>query len=370
MFLALVLLIIFFIYTYMGQTYTVHDLAGKKYVLVQTDDAFAFNETKFLYHVFDLDSILKPYLALVKDDTNSTACYPILIRKIKALHMQLKQRKIERKRRALNFLGTAISWLTGVPDHDDMMQIKVTLNELIENNNQQQVINDKLWSSRVTPTKNNKVVLLEETLYKLQIISQTINLAKNQQFFSQSMDLNDLNEIIKYEKIVEIPLLDIMEYADIHVCQIENKIICIYKYPIITDRCKHFEIVPLAYEHGKIKMDNEVMRCGEQFVRAKNCKNNFRYNICQKESDDNCTTNVLNNIPSTCNILEENNEKIQTPEDGYVILDGSFRVNNESVEGTNLIEFKNNVTIDDKLYVNHKEELKEIIKKGTMPILK
>lgn len=344
--------------------YTVHDLANKKYVLIQTDDAFTFNDTQFLYHVFDLDTLMKPYQTIMNDTSYRTTEREILFRRIEALYGQLKQRKIVRNKRAINFLGTALSWVTGVPDHDDMIEIKSTLNELIENNNQQRIINERFNSLllETTESKRGASLVLHETVYKLQTILETINLAKNQQFFSQSIDLNDLNEIIKNEKNVEVPLLDIMEYATIHVCQLENKIIIIYKYPIITTRCKHFEIIPLAFMHGKLQLDNEIMKCGEQFVRTKNCKNNFRYNICQNELDDNCTTNILNDSPSTCDILQENNEKLQYPEDGYLLLDGTFEINNETVRGVNLIEFKHNITVDGKLYVNHKAELKQIIK--------
>lgn len=348
------------------RAYTIHNLSDKKYVLIHTTDTFTFNETRFLYHIFDLESLLRPYESVLRTSYQMTVEDEVLINRIKTLYEQLERRKVTRAKRSLDFLGTALSWLTGVPDHDDLIEIKQTLNDLIENNNQQRVINERfnsLLTDPMTPfNTRGSSVILSETLHKLQVILETINLAKNQQFFSQSLDLDNLEEVMKNEKNTEISLLDILEYADISVCRFGKKIIIIYKYPIIIRKCKHFKIIPLAFRHGKIQMDNEIMKCDEQFIRTKNCKNNFEYNICRMDVDDNCTTSVINNVPSTCNVLQENNEKTQFPGDGYIILDGTYEVNNESIRGINLIEFENNITIDGKLYVNHGEELKQVIK--------
>lgn len=343
------------------RAFTVHDLTGKKYILIQTTDTFPFNKTKFLYHIFDLDLLFTPYRDVLNSDYQRTVEVEIMIKKIKTLYEQIRNRS--RNRRSLNFLGTALSWLTGIPDHDDLIEIKQDLNELIVNNNQQKIINERFNKFLMHPKMLSEgTIIFSETLNKLKIILETINFAKNKQFFSQSVDLGDLEELIRNEENEEIPLLDILEYADIHVCQMELKIIIIYKYPIIMKQCKHFKIIPLAFRHGKIQMDSEIMKCGEKFIRTKNCKNNFRYNICQMENDDKCTSNMMNQLQPLCNVLQENNEKIQFPEDGYIILDGTFEVNNKTIDGINLIEFENNVTINKKLYVNHKEELKQIIK--------
>lgn len=48
------------------------------------------------------------------------------------------------QKRSINILGTIIKFITGTPDHDDLIEIKTHLNEIIENNNQQRVLTHTL----------------------------------------------------------------------------------------------------------------------------------------------------------------------------------------------------------------------------------
>ena len=102
------------------------DLKFKKYVLTETDPVYLFENTTYLYHVANLSIILGPYENIMKSkyvaEENKEEI--ILINKIEAQLIPFNRRL----QRSLNFLGSILKFVTGTPDHDDLIEIKTGLN--------------------------------------------------------------------------------------------------------------------------------------------------------------------------------------------------------------------------------------------------
>uniref|UniRef100_A0A0K8U463 Retrovirus-related Env polyprotein from transposon gypsy n=1 Tax=Bactrocera latifrons TaxID=174628 RepID=A0A0K8U463_BACLA len=166
--------------------------------------------------------------------------------------------------------------------------------------------------------------MLEEIHKELGDLMLTINFAKNKNFYFASINLEDIENIIKTEGS-DIPVINLMEYSDIHVCGIRDTFIVVYKYPIIKENCETYEITPISYEHVKIELDSKIAKCANGMKRINKCKNILSKYICKEEKPDNCTIPILLNLKSQCNVIEENNEEIKQISEGNILINGKKR---------------------------------------------
>lgn len=337
------------------------NVENKKYLLTETYPSYIYENSDYIFHMINLTKILSYYDSLY-DSMQSTAGLAketALINRIDILKNQLL---IRRKPRSLNFLGSAFSFVTGVPDHYDMVDIKEKINDIIENNNKQRLINTHF--EKLLETFNYKTItqhtMLQEIHKELEDLALTINFARNKNFYSPSININDIEKIIKSEN-TEIPVINIMEYSDIHVCKINDTFIVVYKYPIIKEKCETFDVTPISYKHGKFVLDNKISRCASGIKRIDKCKNILSKYICKENKIDNCTIPILLNLQAQCKTVEENNEEIKEISEGNVLIRGINRVNNETYEGTYLIQFTNETKINNEIFHNQNEEIKQYI---------
>ncbi len=284
----------------------------------------------------------------------------ILVNKIESLKSQLIP-NIYRPKRSLNFLGSMLKFITGTPDHDDLVEIKTSLNMLIENNNKQRTINSQF--ERILETLDPKAItekiIISEVYNELQSITNTINFAKTSNFYSGTLNLKDVYDLIKHEKL-DLPLINILEYADIHICYLQEAIITIYKYPILETKCSLFYVYPLAHKHGKINLDLKIAKCNN-YQRVSKCKNYMSTFICKSEPSDNCTIKILEDKSAQCDTIHENNAPLHILENGYILTDYQHTWNNIHISGPKLIHFNESTNIDNITYYNHQGQLREII---------
>uniref|UniRef100_W8BAW4 Retrovirus-related Env polyprotein from transposon gypsy n=1 Tax=Ceratitis capitata TaxID=7213 RepID=W8BAW4_CERCA len=284
----------------------------------------------------------------------------ILVNKIETLKNQLIP-KIYRPKRSLNFLGSMLKFITGTPDHDDLVEIKTSLNKLIENNNKQRTINSQF--ERILETLDPKTIteniVISEVYNELQSITNTINFAKTNNFYSGTLNLKDVYDLISHEKL-DLPIINILEYADIHICYLQEAIITIYKYPTLETKCSLFNVYPLAHKHGKINLDPKIAKCNK-YQRISKCRNYMSNFICKSEPSDNCTMKILEGKSAQCETIHENNVPLRILETGYIFTDYQHIWNNIHISGPKLIHFNESSTIDNITYYNHQRQLREIM---------
>lgn len=339
------------------------NLSGRRYILTETDDVYTYNSSAYLYHIANLSTILAPYENIMRTRYSNIQSQEesILINKIETLKTQLIPSE-HRIKRALNFLGSILKFITGTPDHDDLIEIKSGLNQLIENNNLQRQINSQFEKILETldPKSITETLIIREVYKELESITNTINFAKTGLFYSGTLNLKDIKEIIKTESY-DIPIINILEYSNIHVCIFNSAIVTIYKYPIITNKCKMYNLIPLAFKHGKYELKNKIAKCNNNFTNLSNCKNYIGTNICKIELKDKCTIPLLLNQKAQCNVIQENNNPLQILDHGNIIVDNVHIWNGQKINGPHLIQYDHSTTIDNKTYINHEQEIKDII---------
>ncbi|XP_017475030.1 PREDICTED: uncharacterized protein LOC108365501 [Rhagoletis zephyria] len=232
--------------------------------------------------------------------------------------------------------GSALKIITGTPDHDDLIEIKTGLKMLIENGNKQKKINSQF--ERILETLDPKTItddlVMTEVYNELSSVANTINFAKNGNFYSGTLNLKDIQQIVSNEAL-DSPLI-ILEYSDIHVCY---------------------------FNHAMILLDSKIAKCNNVFAPIEKCKNYVGNYICKIKNSDNCTINTLENKPAKCKVIHENNAPLEILEKGNIITDYNHTWNNIKIDGPKLIQFNYSATIDGKQYSNLQQEYKDAIYK-------
>ena len=282
------------------------------------------------------------------------------MKRIETLFEQLTE---HRHKRGLNFLGSALKFITGIPDHDEAVRIESTINKLIGNNEKQKIINsrfEKLLDS-INGQEIMNHVLLMEIHDQLLLLVRTINAAKNNEYLTESLDLDDVKEIVHHE-INSVPIINVLEYSNVYVARTNELFITIYNYPVINKFCKLFKFTPLNIGHGKISTDENIALCDKEYTRIKNCKNYLSKNICMMNNGhDNCIKPILENRKAECKIIQEYNPRLMQIEEGFILLDGVNIVNNRTVSGTRLVSYSDEVNINNITFRNIHDRALEAI---------
>jgi len=67
----------------------------------------------------------------------------------------MSQLILNRSKRGINELGTIWKWKTGTPDHDNFITVQNKIDDLVQNNNDQFVINSKIFKQPLKIKKFN-----------------------------------------------------------------------------------------------------------------------------------------------------------------------------------------------------------------------
>lgn len=222
------------------RAFEIIDYSNEPYALIPIETAYLFKENGSLFHIFnmtELEEKFKKYQHLVyTTDTWRDNKLSLLMDKCKDYIDQLT---IHRNKRGIDFLGSIFKFITGTPDHDDMILVQTKLNDLIENNNKLSVINSRLAKHiehLTRPGENHLDLLFEWLAFELSQIIETINLAKMGILNTAVLNLNEINQIIKEEKKFDAPLLEILEQSEFKILQINSIYVLLIKYPKIEEK--------------------------------------------------------------------------------------------------------------------------------------
>uniref|UniRef100_A0A034VTJ4 Retrovirus-related Env polyprotein from transposon gypsy n=1 Tax=Bactrocera dorsalis TaxID=27457 RepID=A0A034VTJ4_BACDO len=70
---------------------------------------------------------------------------------------------------------------------------------------------------------------------------------------------------------------------------------------------------------------------------------------------------MLLNLKAQCNVKEESNEEIIEINEGNILINGKNKINNETITGTYLVQFKENIKLNNITFHNQNEEIKKYI---------
>lgn len=332
--------------------------SNEPYVLVQLEDAFIYEETNTLFHVINVTEIEEKVQFYDRSLSNGMESeHP----KIKYLRRRcrelLDQLTVHREKRSIDWLGKGIKFITGVPDHDDLITIETKLNELIENNARQTSINDKIQKILEQVTNNGMNTLTELfqwVIWELEEIVRTINLAKANILNSAVLNLKEIHQIIKVEGDIRIPLMEVLENSEFKIAFIEGTYILLIKYPKIMEQCEHFSVRAIEITDGKLLLEPLVDKCNGTFVTVENCKKYVSSTICKKGRHT-CTEDLINGKPAKCTKIREHTKQLEEIDQGKILIHGRHTVENTAKSGTYLILFKDSTEIDGKNYTNYEQ---------------
>lgn len=290
-----------------------------------------------------------------------------------------------RHARSIDIIGTALKYVAGTPDHDDITEVFDKQNELITASNAQLIINTEIQSriNNLTHTVNTllkKVKTSEidsgylysllsernrEVLRELDNIALSITLGKMQMINPILLDSSEIDFILKSEVDASISVSEIIVNSKLKVLQNENIITFLIKFPKIVEFCNKKLIFPVVHHNITLAFEtNDVAKCGYKYIMLKNCKKRSITSFCEMLSHKNnsCLNNLLNNNTAACGTNSAHSmPPLMEIDDGIVIINNQpSKVISESLtkhlqKGTYLITFDNTLTVNSTEFKNSRK---------------
>ena len=101
--------------------------------------------------------------------------------------------------RSIDFLGSALKFVAGTPDHSDLELLSTTQNYLVENNNKQKIINNEFQE------KINEITNEINKLREFFTAENTVNIEKERTIFFLLQNRN--NKIIENLKTITLSII-------------------------------------------------------------------------------------------------------------------------------------------------------------------
>lgn len=347
-----------------------------------------------LLHVIDLTY----YQDILDDMTNYTEHHVSKSNPFySTIHFELSQTiellntvNPKKKRRALDFLGTAWKYIAGSPDHNDLEMLTENINNIAQNNNKQILINKQnnerlnnltKISNELTNIikKDNKIIdeIAINTQQRLRLLKEeivnikfAIQWAKVNMINTMLLNKNELKlaiETLNKENIPFKTIEEAMEFADVAVMSNERKLLYVIKIPLtLIQTYKNLIIRPVKKGNlvPQLVYKEILVNSNEIFGINNECKKYNSVKICGKNqitniSDSNCIPKLINGFNSSCTYT--NDHHIPTIEQigpGIILLNDFngtiyYLSKNQSLSGTFLIKFHNtSFKINDQLFRN------------------
>lgn len=286
----------------------------------------------------------------------------------------------KRHSRSLDFLGSALKFVAGTPDHDDYNLLLTKQNFLIENNNRQTKVNSVLqnrineiseqintinkYFSQDTLIKNvEKTHLFEYLSNRNNLIVNYLNnivlsivLAKSNLINPLILDEIDIKNLIEIENLQSISINNLLLASKIKILQNATSIHYILKIPKISKLCIFLKLYPVSHKNTMVKLPvQQAAKCNDVSYPINDCVKTTTEQIC-KPFVSNCLTELLNNNSASCETQSSYHlSSIQQIEDGIILLNDVYPTIIEdehqiSVRGTILLMFPEAIKINTTTY--------------------
>lgn len=305
-----------------------------------------------------------------------------------------------RKKRSWESLGSAIKWISGLADADDLRDIDHKLSDLTSSNDEQAEINtvfeDRLnalsrvistsISSRLNATFTaleiiNLMFNIDLAREKLEGINEAIILAKVRVVSKNILGENEVNFIFEKLKSQNFPLSSTTEMYNYLDAAVEYKDDIIHYHvniPQVENDFIKLHIEPLPIDGKQIIIDHHelLVKGNKTFAIIAQCLETIATTLCkpshlQDISDDPCIPFLIRDESGDCIFKEINGKtEIKSISDGTLLIknaavpikiSNSCGMANHTIIGTFLILFRNcSVTLNGDTYENlelqHKEQ--------------
>lgn len=284
--------------------------------------------------------------------------------------------------RSIDFLGSALKFIAGTPDHEDFELLLTKESMLIENNNRQIRINSDL-QNRINEITNlintlrgnqtdwilkDEETLLCENLVRRNnhIISQlnrlalSIVLAKSNIINPLILDDEEMDQAFNSEQL-PFSLSNLLLVSKVKILQSSDVIYYILKVPKVTNFCQFLKIYPVVHNNSIVKLETTLAaKCSDTFQPLENCNDTLVAKVCKPAHSD-CLGQMLNNNTANCSSESAYHiPSVQKIEEGIIILNNVqpttiFDQRKLEIRGTYLLLFRDSITINDTTYVAKRE---------------
>lgn len=372
---------------------TLHIFAYKSpIVTIRVGNAWVTNGHFKLVHIIDLtkyDALVQNIEQLKAEYVKDEEMHLVLDYHLNQIKDRLGELRDARARRArsINWIGSAWKWLAGTPDATDWSHLLETQTDIVQNNNQQYRINEKLIdTTREITDRINRIIgrfnnivqegetdkLKHDLLNKVLILKEGINeivracqMAKNGIVNSNLLDSEEVNAIVNeletlpYQNIVEA-----VEYGRPSVYSNGTLMLYILSIPKIKPEVYHLVTARAAIRNGK-QIDLDYLRLlinhDETYGLDGKCLNIGNTSVCEEGvlrrlPEDSCLPKILKGGNALCDYRTTNDEVIELIGENTIFVtnfNGSLLNKNSSIplEGTYLIQLDNDtVHIKDRTY--------------------
>lgn len=296
---------------------------------------------------------------------------------------QIKERlnqiisKPNRVQRSINWIGSAWKWIAGNPDAEDWSKILQSEQRIIENNNHQYVINEKLLGSTKQITQKMNLMIEkykngikeavagkieQDLLDEIQITKEEINeivracqMAKSGVINTNLLDSEEINKIInELETLPYANDIEAIEYGKPSIYTNGSMLLYVLSIPKVG--LEEFNLLitrPSIIERKQIdlKYSNMLVNHQKTYGLIDSCLSINNVTVCEsraleKVAEDSCLARLLKGGPTTCTFRTNSDEIVELLKEDTVFatnFNGQLTSNHISrnLSGTYIIKIHN-----------------------------
>lgn len=306
--------------------------------------------------------------------------------------------KYRKQKRSINWIGSAWKWLAGNPDAADWDKVLKSEQSIIENNNHQYVINDRLFkASQEAISKVNAMVarfhnevketnvekFINQVIRQIVIIKEEVNevtraaqMAKGGIVNSNVLDREEIHRII--DEIATLPYsneLEAIEYANPKVCTNGSMILYVLSLPKVRKAEYNYLIVKPSVREGKvidIRFNTLLVNEKETYGITEPCMRISNNTVCEEKSlkklpEDDCISTLIKGGEAKCSYRSCEEEVVELVMEDTIFIT-NFKGNLQSgnvtkfLSGTYAVRLNNEeVTIKNLTYISRSETSIQIL---------
>lgn len=370
----------------------IRDLHSNPVLLIKLGNCGIQTGTTAIIHPINLTNVeenIFTYNKLARQLDPKLTISELVLKRNKDLFNTFYQIKPMKSRRVRRYdkIGTAFKWIAGTPDADDLRIINRTLNELIDGNNQQLQINNKINDriQDITSTVNqmiqrngvqNQILLKEiDALTLLAYMDSTYNILRDiedtilkSRLSLANSKLLTLKEILAIETIINEQGIktqfpeDALNFIESKVAIKQDMLLYILRIPKIKANSEVIQIIPVIINNTIItEIPTHIIKHGHDIFSTER-PNEFiqRYPFI-KQLENECTESLFFSKKSHCSVHMVHHGFIKMISDDKILISGIETVtlssncgpDNRTLHGNFLISFSNcTVWINNKTFSN------------------
>lgn len=358
------------------------DYSSAQVIPIIQGNVAVYNDYVYLIHttnISDFRDMLQQSVDLIPKFTDFSMYRDMLKQQHDEIAHILRTLQIPRRHvRSIDFLGSALKFVAGTPDHDDYKLLLTKQNFLIENNNRQNNINSVLQNriNEITDqinvlkkslsgnliSKDDKTPLFEYLANRNNLIINYLNnialsivLAKSNLINPLILDEIDIDKLVEIEDL-QVSISNLLLATKIKVLQNINVIHYILKIPKISKFCIFLNLYPVSHNDTIVKLPiTNAAKCEGITYPIDDCVQTTTENICRPVTSS-CLFEIFNNNTASCPTESSHHlPALQEIDDGVIILNDVYPTILEeqqkiTVKGTILLMFTDTIKINNTIF--------------------